>query len=92
MKKYILIGTLIVLLSMGSDLLADPPVCPPFEGFFIETITDVTVYGDLAEDENFVWNWNNDSCQKATNGIANAADPLNGLQADESVARITYSE
>jgi hypothetical protein len=86
MKKSILIGTLILLLFMGSNLLADPPVCPPFEGFFIETVTDVTVYGDLAEDENFEWRWNNDSCMGTTN------DAFNGLQDNESVARITYSE
>ena len=86
MKKYILLGTLIVFLSIGSNLFADPPVCPPFEGFYIETVTDVTVYGDLAEDEDFEWRWNNDACQGATN------DAFNGLAMDESVARITYSE
>jgi hypothetical protein len=86
MKKYILLGTLIVFLSIGSNLFADPPVCPPFEGFYIETVTDVTVFGDLSETENFEWRWNNDWCQDATN------DAMDGLDPDESVARITYSE
>ena len=70
----------------GSVVMASPPVCPPFEGFYIETITDISVYGNLAEDEDFEWRWNNDNCQGTTNGIDNA------LQANESVGRITYSE
>ncbi|MEA3358076.1 MAG: hypothetical protein U9R17_01505 [Thermodesulfobacteriota bacterium] len=92
MNKYIFAGTLTMLLFIGSNLWADPPVCPPFEGFYIETITDVTVFGDLSESEDFEWTWDNDACQKATNGIANGQDPLNKLSANESVARITYSE
>jgi len=87
MKKYILLGTLIVFLSIGSNLFADPPVCPPFEGFYIETVTDVTVYGDLSESEDFEWKWNNDACMNATNDIGD-----NALDAQESVGRITYSE
>jgi len=87
MKKHIFAGAFIVLLLIGSNLWADPPVCPPFEGFYIETITNVKVYGDLAESEDFEWKWNNDYCQETTNGIAD-----NDLQANESVGRITYSE
>jgi len=92
MKKVILVLAVAAVFAFTGSVMASPPVCPPFEGFFIETVTDVTVYGDLAEDENFEWNWNNDSCQGATNGIVNGADPTNGLSPDESVARITYSE
>jgi len=93
MKKVILIMAVAAVFAFtGSVVMASPPVCPPFEGFYIETVTDVSVFGDLSESEDFEWNWNNDSCQKATNGIANPADAANGLQADESVARITYSE
>ena len=71
----------------GSVVMASPPVCPPFEGFYIETTTDVKVYGDLAESEDFEWKWNNDDCQGTTNGIAD-----NDPQDEESVGRITYYE
>ena len=86
MKKAIFLCTLIAFLVTGSNLLADPSVCPPFEGFYIETVTDVTVYGDLQESEDFEWHWNNDSCMGTTNDIQD------GLHSRESVARITYSE
>ncbi|MEA3360546.1 MAG: hypothetical protein U9R17_14225, partial [Thermodesulfobacteriota bacterium] len=92
MKKVILIMAVAAVFAFTGSVMASPPVCPPFEGFYIETITDVTVYGDLEESEDFEWNWNNDSCQNTTNGIANGADANNGLQAEESVARITYME
>ena len=92
MKKAILVLTVATVLAFTGSVMASPTVCPPFEGFYIETITDVTVYGDLSETTNFEWTWNNDACQGATNGIANPADPTNGLSDNESVARITYSE
>jgi len=92
MKKVILIVAVAAIFAFTGSVMASPPVCPPFEGFYIETVTDVSVFGDLAESEDFEWTWNNDSCQKTTNGIANPADAANGLQAEESVARITYSE
>jgi len=86
MKKVILVLAVAAVFAFTGSVMASPPVCPPFEGFYIETVTDVTVYGDLAEDEDFEWRWNNDACQGATN------DAFNGLAMDESVARITYSE
>jgi len=92
LTKIILGLTVAAVFAFTGSVMASPPVCPPFEGFYIETITDITVYGDLSETTNFEWNWNNDSCQEAANGIANPADALNGLSAGESVARITYSE
>ena len=92
MTKIILGLTVAAVFAFVGSVLASPPVCPPFEGFYIETITDVTVYGDLSETTDFKWTWNNDACQQASNGIANPADPQNGLQTNESVARITYSE
>jgi len=92
MKKVRLVMAVAALFAFTGSAMASPPVCPPFEGFYIETVTDVTVYGDLAEDESFEWNWNNDACQGTTNGIQSGIDPKNGLQNDESVARITYSE
>jgi len=91
MKKVIVVLAVAVFAFTGS-VMASPPVCPPFEGFYIETVTDVIVYGSLSETTSFEWNWNNDACQEDGNGIANPADPNNGLQANESVARITYSE
>ena len=90
MKKVILIMAVAAVFAFtGTVVMASPPVCPPFEGFYIETVTDITVYGDLAESEDFEWKWNNDSCTNQTNGIAGAGA---GLAMDESVARITYSE
>jgi hypothetical protein len=92
MKKVILVLAVAAVFAFTGSVMASPPVCPPFEGFYITTNTDVEVFGDLAEEESFEWNWNNDSCQKATNGIASGADALNGLSDDESVGRVTYSE
>ena len=87
MKKVILLMAVAAVFAFTGSVMASPPVCPPFEGFYIETITDVSVYGDLAEDESFEWQWNNDACQDLTN------DAMNGdLAFNESVARITYSE
>jgi len=86
MKKVILVLAVAAVFAFTGSVMASPTVCPPFEGFYIETITDVSVYGDLAEDENFEWRWNNDSCMIATN------DAFNDLQDNESVARVTYSE
>jgi hypothetical protein len=87
MKKAVLVLVAGAVFCFTGNIMASPPVCPPFEGFYIETVTDVTVYGDLSETTNFEWNWNNDACMGATNGIGD-----NALDAQESVARITYSE
>ena len=86
MKKCIFAVTLVAFVLLYSYLWADPPVCPPFEGFLIETSTSMTVFGNASEEESFDWQWNNDECTGATNGLEN------GLQAGESVARITYKE
>jgi hypothetical protein len=87
MKKATLVVAIAAVFTFTGSVMASPPVCPPFEGFYIETVTDVTVYGSLSETAYLEWTWNNDSCQNATNGIGdNALDP------DESVARMTYSE
>ncbi|MEA3358077.1 MAG: hypothetical protein U9R17_01510 [Thermodesulfobacteriota bacterium] len=86
MIKVILGLTVAAVFAFTGNVMASPPVCPPFEGFYIETVTDVTVYGSLSETTDFEWNWNNDACQDANNGLGN------GLQANESVGRITYSE
>ena len=86
MKRCTFAVTLVAFVLLYSYLWAAPPVCPPFEGFLIETSTSMTVYGNASEEENFDWHWNNDECTGATNGIDN------GLQANESVARITYKE
>jgi hypothetical protein len=78
--------------------MASPPVCPPFEGFYIETVTDVTVYGDLAESEDFEWMWNNEACVPGE-AVADVQDKKGNqndlgdeLSFGDSVARITYSE
>jgi hypothetical protein len=86
MKKVILVLAVAAVFAFTGSVMASPVVCPPFEGFYIETVTDVTVYGDLAETEKLEWRWNNDDCQGTTN------DAFNDLQVNESVARMTYSE
>jgi len=86
MKRCLLTVLIAVFALTASQLWADPPVCPPFEGFLIETETDMTVYGNASEEEHFEWEWNNDVCEGTANGINNP------LQLGETVARITYSE
>ena len=73
--------------AFTGSVMASPPVCPPFEGFLIETETQMTVYGNASEEETFSWKWNNDECEGTTNGIDDGE-----LSAGESVGRITYSE
>ena len=89
MKRYIFLVTLVAFVLFGSYLWAAPPVCPPFEGFYIETTTDMVVFGAASDTENFDWHWNNDDCRQAASaaGIGGGA-----LAAGESEARITYSE
>jgi len=60
---------------------------PPFEGFLIETETDVAVVGNMSEEESFDWTWNNADCQSNTLDVGDGT-----LQVNESVARITYNE
>jgi len=86
MKKVILVLAVAAVFAFTGTVMASPPVCPPFEGFLIDTETEVTVVGNMSEEESFEWHWNNDACEGNTNGINNA------LQPGESVARLTYEE
>jgi hypothetical protein len=88
MKRCLRSVLIAVLVFTASQLWADPPVCPPFEGFLIETETDVTVAGNMSEEESFDWTWNNANCSDDTTLTIND----NALQDGESVARITYDE
>jgi len=86
MKKVILIMAVAAVFAFTGSVMASPPVCPPFEGFLIETSTSMVVFGNASEEETFDWKWNNDNCEGTTNGLEN------DLQAGESVGRISYSE
>jgi len=88
MKRYLRSVLIAVFVFTASQLWADPPVCPPFEGFLIQTETDVTVVGNMSEEESFEWRWNNANCSDDTTLTIND----NALQDGESVARITYNE
>jgi hypothetical protein len=88
MKRCLRSVLIAVFVFTASQLWADPPVCPPFEGFLIQTETDVTVVGNMSEEESFDWTWNNASCEGSTTLTIND----NALQDGESVARITYNE
>jgi hypothetical protein len=90
MKKVILIMAVAAVFAFTGTVMASPPVCPPFEGFLIETETDIEVYGLASDTEEFEWHWNNDWCEGNLNGIAPGAG--GALAPGESEARITYSE
>jgi hypothetical protein len=88
MKRCLRSVLIAVFVFTASQLWADPPVCPPFEGFLIETETNVNVIGNMSEEESFDWTWNNANCSDDTTLTIND----NALQDGESVARITYNE
>jgi len=90
MKKVILVLAVAAVFAFSGTVMASPPVCPPFEGFLIETNTNVTVVGNMSEEETFDWTWNNDYCEEESNGLGNPTS--NGLQEGESVGRIAYEE
>ncbi len=98
MKKCLRTLLLAVFALTASQLWADPPVCPPFEGFNIYTETDVDVSGNMSEEETFEWTWNNSDCSELNvspwvtkgRGVQDLND--DELEFNESVARITYNE
>jgi len=88
MKKVILVLAVAAVFAFSGSVMASPPVCPPFEGFLIETETNVNVIGNMSEEESFDWTWNNAYCEGNT-----ALDIGDGtLQEGESVGRISYTE
>jgi hypothetical protein len=87
MKKVILVLAVAAVFAFSGTVMASPPVCPPFEGFLIETETSVNVIGNMSEEESFDWTWNNDYCQEGTSGIDD-----NELVENEIVGRISYTE
>jgi len=75
--------------------LAAPPVEPPFEGFEIVTDTIIKCVGDVSEEENFSWHWNNDNADGIGGqawGIDDGGPVPPLLFMGESEAKITYSE
>ena len=63
MKKFTSALIIVGFVLVSSCLWASPPVCPPFEGFIIDTTTDIVVYGNSSDEENFDWKWNNAFCE-----------------------------
>jgi hypothetical protein len=93
MKKVILVLTVAAVFAFTGTVMASPTVCPPFEGFYIYTETDVDVSGNMSEEEDFEWTWNNNKCVKDEEGNLIPQD-LNDdeLAVAESVARLGYEE
>jgi hypothetical protein len=87
MKKVILVLAVAAVFAFSGTVMASPPVCPPFEGFLIETETNVNVIGNMSEEESFEWMWNNADCEDTSLDIADG-----NLQDNESVGRISYTE
>jgi hypothetical protein len=87
MKKVMLVLTVAAVFAFTGTVMASPTVCPPFEGFYIYTETDVDVSGNMSEEETFEWTWNNNECDPE-----NFQDLNNPLQPGESVARLGYTE
>jgi hypothetical protein len=92
MKKVMLVLAVAAVFAFSGTVMASPPTCPPFEGFYIHTETEAEVAGNFSEEEDFEWKYNNSSCEKFE-GLPVIQDLNdNELAPWETVARITYKE
>jgi len=93
MKKVILAMTIVAVFAFTGAVMASPPVEPPFEGFEIVTDTIIECVGDVSEEENFSWHWNNDEAYADPGvGIDSGLPGSKYLGAGESEAKIAYTE
>jgi len=97
MKKVISFFAVAAVFAFTGTIMASPPVCPPFEGFLVETETDIVVHGRASDAESFDWKWNDDACDVIVNQMIFIV-PNNGINDPdtlgflENVGRITYEE
>jgi len=94
MKKLQLVLTVLIIFTLAGIIWADPPVNPPVEGFKITTDTNIVAVGIVKESEDFTWHWNNTASAGVanSNGIQPIANRPGQLGANETEAKIRYTE
>ena len=94
MKKVILVMAVAVFFAFTGIVMATPPTNQPVEGFKITTDTNIVAVGIVKESENFTWHWNNTASSQVSDswGVVPSANVPGALGANETEARIRYTE